>query len=746
MRSVARTVSAHSGRWVQQILLKPERKSECFHSLVSCRVIHGRMRQRRENNSSYQEGRTVNRLMLRHVFCMISIISAAALAGCGGKESCTFDGQTFCSEGRVYNVDSCGNILEQVEVCQCNCNDDHTACGDCPCKARTCVQMGIECGWAGDGCGGRISCGQCPTGKSCNTQGMCEDVCQSKTCQQKGIECGPADDGCGNSIDCGACPDGRDCTATGRCSTLGVECDPLSQQPCGSGEMCRIDSSGETAVCATAGPLGEGMACQPGECGRGLTCAPVSTGSGPRCYRICDLSAPEDNSGCDVSDSRCFWIVDGNIGLCGLPCDPFSSDCSAGDFCYTSGDKSGFFSNCATIPDEGFAGIWELCDEVNVCQQGNLCVTNLEGETRCYVLCNSNHPCSGESCHALAIDGQQIPGDMGICLNCHPDCSGRECGSDPRCGQSCGTCSGNDTCTEDGHCICEPDCGTQECGLDPVCGTLSCGQCSDSEVCTGEGFCCTPDCGGRQCGSDPICGTSCGDCLADQVCTPDGICCQPDCSGRDCGPDPVCGESCGDCSGNDTCTDDGQCFCEPACGARECGVDPLCGLSCGSCPPSDVCREGLCCTPECAGRECGLDPVCGVSCGACPGDDYCQSGHCHECVQLEDWCDNTSECCQYSGAEVECIYGQCKQCAPYGYECSWAPCCAGLYCNPAEICNTRDCSELGQACFVSSQCCGSTICDSDANDTCQNCRGSYYACTSSSQCCSGLYCDDGMCQ
>jgi hypothetical protein len=40
------------------------------------------------------------------------------------------------------------------------------------------------------------------------------------------------------------------------------------------------------------------------------------------------------------------------------------------------------------------------------------------------------------------------PGPAG----CTPDCAGRECGPDPACGQSCGTCGGGETCSSAGRC------------------------------------------------------------------------------------------------------------------------------------------------------------------------------------------------------------------------------------------------------------------------------------------------------
>ena len=68
--------------------------------------------------------------------------------------------------------------------------------------------------------------------------------------------------------------------------------------------------------------------------------------------------------------------------------------------------------------------------------------------------------------------------------DCQPDCTGLECGADPVCGESCGTCLGSKSCKV-GKCFegpCVPDCSSLECGPDPVCGE-SCGTCSGGKTC-----------------------------------------------------------------------------------------------------------------------------------------------------------------------------------------------------------------------------------------------------------------------
>ncbi|MBN2494739.1 MAG: carboxypeptidase regulatory-like domain-containing protein [Deltaproteobacteria bacterium] len=59
---------------------------------------------------------------------------------------------------------------------------------------------------------------------------------------------------------------------------------------------------------------------------------------------------------------------------------------------------------------------------------------------------------------------------------CEPDCSGRECGPDPICGEPCGTCGENATC-EDGQCACDHvACGELCCAAGEICLMDFCAQ------------------------------------------------------------------------------------------------------------------------------------------------------------------------------------------------------------------------------------------------------------------------------
>ena len=209
---------------------------------------------------------------------------------------------------------------------------------------------------------------------------------------------------------------------------------------------------------------------------------------------------------------------------------------------------------------------------------------------------------------------------------CEPYCPPMYCGPDG-CGRPCPPCGDGLVCRAN-HCISDvetcpqgADCSGLQCGPDPICST-SCGSCRGNDECRDGQCVCLPSCASRECGSDG-CDSTCGDCEQGEFCA-DGVCRREapqcpeasDCSGRSCGPDPVCGVSCGTCEGRDVCRD-GQCLCIADCGDRQCGDDG-CGGSCGGCGPGFICdSDGRCTCPT---------TVCDGTC--CAADERCANGRC----------------------------------------------------------------------------------------------------------------------
>ena len=152
---------------------------------------------------------------------LVCSITAFILIACGSEGESTFvdpNGQNQAEGGTppapFVPTDPDGGGVTPTELC----------------KKLTCADQNIKCGPAGDGCGGIImDCGQCAAGERCggpNALSQCVKPengtgCTPKTCQDLGVECGQAGDGCGNVITCtppggtnGQCPAGYQCGST----------------------------------------------------------------------------------------------------------------------------------------------------------------------------------------------------------------------------------------------------------------------------------------------------------------------------------------------------------------------------------------------------------------------------------------------------------------------------------------------------------------------------------------------------
>jgi hypothetical protein len=96
------------------------------------------------------------------------------------------------------------------------------------CVPETCLQKGVACGPTGDGCGNLLQCGTCTGGMTCGGGGApahCGSPaeagaqCTPETCAQQSVQCGPAGDGCGGLLQCGTCTAPAKCGGggSGRC-------------------------------------------------------------------------------------------------------------------------------------------------------------------------------------------------------------------------------------------------------------------------------------------------------------------------------------------------------------------------------------------------------------------------------------------------------------------------------------------------------------------------------------------------
>jgi hypothetical protein len=361
--------------------------------------------------------------------------------GCGGTLSCgSCSGCQVCGGGGTPGV--CGGTCCVPESCasqgiSCGPAGDGCggtlSCGTCPsgescggggvdgkcgaidsgtCPPKTCAGLGFNCGPAGDGCGGTLSCGTCSGCQTCGGGGKASvcggSCCIPETCVSLGFTCGPAGDGCGGTLDCGTCPAGLSCGGAGTpgvcgavdagtctpitCAAQGINCGPAGDGcggslSCGTCTGCQVCGGGGSGVCG-------GACCVPETCaGLGISCGPAGDGcGGALSCGSCTLPATCGGGG--------------KSGVCGAPdgaaCMPLSC-ASQGIDCGPAGDGCGGALSCGTCPMGmtcGGGGVSGKCGAP---------------------------PCTPKTC-----------GELGF--NCGP--AGDGCGGS----LNCGTCMGGNTC------------------------------------------------------------------------------------------------------------------------------------------------------------------------------------------------------------------------------------------------------------------------------------------------------------
>lgn len=484
----------------------------------------------------------------------------------------------------------------------------------CTCLLGTGL-LGIGCGVerrAGDDTSS--SCDM-PCGSDCCEDGdLCvEDSCQPcerKTCLERGLHCGDADDGCGGTLECGDCPDGLSCGGggeEGRCGADGCnaetdaelcasgarDCGALTKQD-SCGVTRTIDSCGTCTAPATCGGSG-----RTGTCGEpGQTCVPETDRQ--MCQRLGrTCGSLDDFDNCDGSR---------HVNTCG--------SCTGPETC-GGGGRPGV---CGCTGETNAT----LCQ-----QEGAQCGT-LQVRDRCDVQrtvdcggCTSPATCGGGGqANACGCTGET---ELELCAS-----NGLECGTKTvtdRCGTqrplSCGNCVSPRTCGGGGQvnrcgCTAQTDaelctaanarCGsitrTDRCG---VSRTATCGACSSPETCGGGGT--TGQCGctstqtdAALCTAAEVCGmttTLRDDCGRNRNVTCAACVCVPEsdatfCArfGIECGPAPArtsrkdnCGAyrdvaNCGTCVGGEQCgrLSNEKTECTPWTEVRPAGAETIAGI------------------------------------------------------------------------------------------------------------------------------------------------------------------------
>ncbi|HVJ94329.1 MAG TPA: hypothetical protein VM580_31290, partial [Labilithrix sp.] len=318
------------------------------------------------------------------------------------------------------------------------------------CEPLTCVDQGIECGPAGDGCGGILpDCGHCAPGLRCggpNAPSKCVSpmvgtACVPKTCEELSVGCGLAGDGCGGTIECGDCPSGQQCGATGtpsQCVPIvatgpdGGSCVPKTaqdyanenkdcgQQSDGCGGIIDLGTCIAPEFCGGGGPskcaVSGGGSCikktcadYPGNCGPqpdgcgGVTencgtCAPPQVCGGGGVPSVCGGGTVQGPGGgtcvpktvcgpgeCGMVADGCGGVLDcgtasctngticgggGTPNVCGAPsCTPLTQ-CPAGMNCGAIADGCGGIVQCGSGSGCTFPQICGGGGQPNICGGG----------------------------------------------------------------------------------------------------------------------------------------------------------------------------------------------------------------------------------------------------------------------------------------------------------------------------------------------------------------------------------------
>ncbi len=450
-----------------------------------------------------------------------------------------------------------------------------TSCVSPPtCTPKTCANFPGTCGVQGDGCGGATAnCGTCNAPDTCGGGGVPNvcgypdgGKCVGKTCAELGVACGPAGDGCGNVIPCGTCAAPQTCGGggvPGECGYPDAGCTPLTcasypSTTCGEqsdgcgGHTAFCNPCTAPATCGGGGVTGRcgypDAGCMPATCSSlGLQCGYGANGCGgvTTDCGTCPAGAACKNNMCVEADA-------------GGACTP-STCAQLGVQCGLTDDGCGDLLTCPTCPSG------ETCEF-------NHCVSPDAGA--CTPLTCSNFPAT--TC------GEQSDGCGGHTAFCNPCTAPATCGGGGipnQCGYPDGGGCSPLTCAS----FKSTTCGPQADGCGGV--TAFCNPCSSPATCGGggvagqcgypDGGACVPQtCQQQNIGCGPAgdgCGNviPCGDCTPPETCggggvpsqcgeTDSGSCVPLTCAGQHVGCGPAgdgCGNllQCGACSGGQTC-------------------------------------------------------------------------------------------------------------------------------------------------------------------------------------------------
>ena len=457
--------------------------------------------------------------------------------GCGGTVTCDAVPGFGCANGESCGVRGIANRCDKKE-----------APDECKALGRTCGTIASAC------TGLQESCGDCPAGQVCNSNGVCGTPCVAKTCADfAAFECGTFDDTCGSTVTCGSCASGvcnnttKTCCNASTCATAYPgKCGTALANGCGQNVLacsCAAGSSCTQNGGATPAPA----AGTPGMCCTAKTAADyVAAGQ-------CGTNLP-DGCGKSTINASCGAnkaCVNNATGAPGAapPNGVVGSCCTRTDSCNLAA------GTCGPIQDSCCpAGTTYTCSK---CTNPTQCVAN--------TCCQPAPACTGGGNAGGECNTTKTPVDPGCGSNRTCACkAGLVCNCG---GKACTAADGAGVCTAPLTCASYPGaCGTAL--PNGVGGTINCG-CSNGKICSTS----TP-------GATGTCGCN----------NPTGA--PYTCANVPAGPGQPGGDACG--SFNNGCGSTLSCNC-PA------------GTVCNTTPNPNVC---------CAPAVCPAVPGIGTACGA----------------------------------------------------------------------------------------------------------------------------------
>jgi len=195
-----------------------------------------------------------NRGVFRSFLVLVPVL-CIGLSACENGEGCQTHASTACKDGVTSWVDSCGEMEEEYEICQCGCDAEATACepGSGCCALATCGSLGKECGSWPDGCEGTLECGGCGMDQNCDSQGQCQSICLSDEDCLFGWYC--VDSACRSGSIAELCDDDQDCDHDLVCVVSQRTCRAgLSGDPCDDEADCSPEGICHDGACSPATP------------------------------------------------------------------------------------------------------------------------------------------------------------------------------------------------------------------------------------------------------------------------------------------------------------------------------------------------------------------------------------------------------------------------------------------------------------------------------------------------------------